>query len=756
MPTITPSSFREFLLEKRNYARQQCTAQTVTSAMTLKDVTSIPSNTEISNNTMENCNLRSTLITSENTTTNKLSIDIEQNISQKDHSNFNVIQSMDKTSHSNTESEVVRDVDNSNFKDNLKLTHEDLYPEIQTTLTTGENIQDYTNSHTRQMEYDNKTSWNPLDDEHRENKIHGFISKSNDSTMMNSHTLIPLNNQFSEMKGKVLIHAQKLSNNHPLGINTKFHTETNFTSVHLPLSPLNQKLQSSVPITKSVLPIVNNNFCHKSTTILQDSATNNALIPIDKMICKEISSCLDTSLESDKEMERPPDLESNFKIGQPTIKSQTDITVKDIADDESTTFESDRIHNYLHENHRKKPRLDVTISGNHVKNYSIETERADLKSMDTGEFNGESQSEVNNIPLSQDSCQNFVLVEDGDLKGLSNPRNNSTQKNEDNRTNFQQIVHDHGNAKEIVDSTPYPTNPEQARSQISIFSNTIKMISAEVDDLVGKTKKETVFDDTQPKPLLKSSGIHFIDQLEGSSNSKTQLFTTISKEEVKKKVCISDPFPESNKRHIIKNESTNKCEMNDVSKKNVTNVITRFPKPSQAHAMKYLINDFGLEVENPMLHCTKYKFEGKEFESVDHLRNYLCRVGLVATQEWIEENMNYERFYCSSFGKQDLYIPKTIKAKCLTDWIRLAIIPEEYLRHPIDELSKAEAQIILAKFNIQLQLGYYTLDGDLVQWKDLEEKFATVGLSKELWEHPGATLQEKLSLLHFFMDYSTM
>jgi hypothetical protein len=84
------------------------------------------------------------------------------------------------------------------------------------------------------------------------------------------------------------------------------------------------------------------------------------------------------------------------------------------------------------------------------------------------------------------------------------------------------------------------------------------------------------------------------------------------------------------------------------------------------------------------------------------------------------------------------------------------IVPDEYLRHPIEELSKGEAQVILAKFNIQLQLGYYTLDGDLLQWKDLERKFATTGLSEKLWEHPGATLSEKLSLLHFFMDYSTM
>jgi hypothetical protein len=63
---------------------------------------------------------------------------------------------------------------------------------------------------------------------------------------------------------------------------------------------------------------------------------------------------------------------------------------------------------------------------------------------------------------------------------------------------------------------------------------------------------------------------------------------------------------------------------------------------------------------------TKYMFEGEEFESTGHLRDYLCRVGLVATQEWIDENMEFQRFYCSSFGKQDVYVPKTAKAQCLT------------------------------------------------------------------------------------------
>jgi hypothetical protein len=730
MPTITPSSFREFLLEKRKHARQYCSTETVTNSTTLQDATTTQINTENGDTFIESC-------TTENNARNKSSIAMDQESSQHFHSNSNTLRG---TELSKIETEWAEKVCNTRcFNDDVIFRPQDMPVKMPITLDTGEKIQECKDNHTRQYEIESSN-------------VNCSMTKTD------SNPSIPLDAHRSKKKFEP-------SNNHPLASNVKFDgMGVNSSSVHTSSKSLGSLDQSSsgkpiLSITpkRPVLPLVDTNFLQNSKTIFQDTATNDALIPSARRIKKDIFNSLERPLESNIVMERVHGITSDLCMDETSytdrhriMSSEIELTAKVFSEVESSTSTGHRIHDDLNENYRKKIRLDNPTSNRSVENSNIEDSengKTFLRSIGADRYNEDSQLEIKNIASPENAYRSLSLIQDGDQACQS--------------------AHD-GKIKELENSKLDAVNSEQGNGQIAKYSDTVTMSSHKyIDDLAGNTEKKCSFDARNPDAAssLNSSDTSFTVKLEEKSISHKvatlEVFngpvSKMSIGEEKKKMQIPDPTPTKHERSSIITKSNKKGEMKDASKQmKAPNVIARFPRPSEQVAIKHLISDFGLEVEESMNDSTNYKFEGKEFKSIGHLRDYLCRVGLVATPEWIDENMKYERFYCSSFGKQDLYIPKTAKAKCLTNWIRLAIVPEEHLQQPIEELSKSDVQVILAKFNVKLQLGYYTFNGDLVQWKDLERKFATSGLSEELWEHPGATLSEKLSLLNFFMDYSTM
>jgi hypothetical protein len=199
--------------------------------------------------------------------------------------------------------------------------------------------------------------------------------------------------------------------------------------------------------------------------------------------------------------------------------------------------------------------------------------------------------------------------------------------------------------------------------------------------------------------------------------------------------------------------------------------IGTFPTPSQGEVVRLLKREFGLEELTEKDGTLLFQVGKHKFPSLNELRTHLCRNGLESPKEWFYQNMVFvEEYYNLETKEYGIHVPSTKQAKSVSDWIRLDILPREY-HYPassntkaaaaaliLTKLAKHEVQQLLGKMGITLDLGYYQLvdDGELMSWGDLERQIATHGLPERLWEHPGATRNEKLSLVLFFLDYKTM
>ena len=205
-----------------------------------------------------------------------------------------------------------------------------------------------------------------------------------------------------------------------------------------------------------------------------------------------------------------------------------------------------------------------------------------------------------------------------------------------------------------------------------------------------------------------------------------------------------------------------KCKDLEPSHKKRKHVdLSKFPRVSQRKAIRCLQEDFGLEVLDSNNNCITTelpndrqrracRFQGKEYSSVEELRDALCRTGLFApSEEWFYLNMTMPEW-----GKW--YLPSTQKAKNLADWIRLAMVPVSCLKAAIERLKPVDVKKILAKMGIKCVMGDYTMDGQQLRWEAVERRLATEGFSEILWNHPGATTDEKLSVMLYALDYKTM
>ena len=205
------------------------------------------------------------------------------------------------------------------------------------------------------------------------------------------------------------------------------------------------------------------------------------------------------------------------------------------------------------------------------------------------------------------------------------------------------------------------------------------------------------------------------------------------------------------------------------SKVHAKREMAKFPNPSQSNVLLHLCQDFGLQLldtnnNNNNTNCEtdtmggSCRWEGQEFPSVAALRTHLCRTGLVApSSEWFYENMQPADPLYYFAGGTGLYVPETKKARMIADWVRLDMVPPAHRKATsLEWLSKTEVQAILRKLGVRAAMGYFNMDGEELQWKQVEQKLATFGLSEQLWEHPGATVTEKLSVLLFCFDYRVM
>ena len=194
-----------------------------------------------------------------------------------------------------------------------------------------------------------------------------------------------------------------------------------------------------------------------------------------------------------------------------------------------------------------------------------------------------------------------------------------------------------------------------------------------------------------------------------------------------------------------------------------------FPNPSQSEVLRYLSQDFGLQLNDDDRRgddddvfsgsSGSCRWEDREFPSIQDVRKHLCHTGLVApSREWFHENMQRADPICYFGGGNDLYVPKSPKASMICEWIRLAIVPQIYREKMItvERLAKSEVRTILRKMGVEARMGYFEMDGEELQWDQLEQKLATSGLSEKYWQHPGATKTEKLSLLLYYVDYKVM
>ncbi|KAI2498566.1 hypothetical protein MHU86_15910 [Fragilaria crotonensis] len=191
--------------------------------------------------------------------------------------------------------------------------------------------------------------------------------------------------------------------------------------------------------------------------------------------------------------------------------------------------------------------------------------------------------------------------------------------------------------------------------------------------------------------------------------------------------------------------------------------MAKFPNPSQSDVLLYLCQDFGLQLNDSkngdnVSTGVSCRWEGQEFPSIDALRTHLCRTGLVApSKEWFHKNMQRAdrlRYYG---GGTELYVPETKKARMIADWIRLDIVPVAHRKFAsLERLAKKEVQTVLRKVGVRATMGHFEMDGEELQWNEVERKLATFGLSQQLWEHPGATVTEKLSVLLYYVDYEVI
>jgi hypothetical protein len=198
-----------------------------------------------------------------------------------------------------------------------------------------------------------------------------------------------------------------------------------------------------------------------------------------------------------------------------------------------------------------------------------------------------------------------------------------------------------------------------------------------------------------------------------------------------------------------------KEESGPAPKKRKNVVLGKFPRVHQISVLRVLQEEFGLEV----LNCEEANFhrpsgacrlQGKEYASVEKMRDELCRTGLVApNDDWFYENM-------AKPERAKWYLPSSEKAKGIADWIRLAVVPVSCLKATVEVLQPLDVKKILAKLDIKCDMGYYTMDGQQLRWDALERALATEGFSETLWNHSGATIDEKLSVMLYGLDYQTM
>lgn len=187
--------------------------------------------------------------------------------------------------------------------------------------------------------------------------------------------------------------------------------------------------------------------------------------------------------------------------------------------------------------------------------------------------------------------------------------------------------------------------------------------------------------------------------------------------------------------------------------------VIKFPRVSQIRVLRLLQEDFGLEFLNNNTNNNEInlhrpsgacRLQGKEYPSVEKMRDDLCHNGLMAPNEdWFYENMTMP-------DKADWYLPSSVKAKAIVHWIRLAVVPVLCLKATVEIMQPVEVKKILAKIGIKCDMGYYTMDGQQLRWGAVERRLATKGFSDTLWNHSGATTDEKLSVMLYGLDYKTM
>jgi hypothetical protein len=202
--------------------------------------------------------------------------------------------------------------------------------------------------------------------------------------------------------------------------------------------------------------------------------------------------------------------------------------------------------------------------------------------------------------------------------------------------------------------------------------------------------------------------------------------------------------------------------------KTQANVKPSLPNPDQAEVVQILKDHFSVKKDE----ATGKWLQGEYniFESLGHLRKHLCKEGVFVTQDWFENNLTLGQepiFDALKKCRVDFYVAKTGEAEAVKDWVRMAIFPPEFkewcgitIAGPYD---KKGAQQVVLKLGVGKTWGSYEFPEasdsrrtDFVDWPVLERHLATRGLPDRLWQHPGATIEEKLSLVKYLLDFQTL